>query len=127
MLCGVGARGKVSAAGSRGELLDVFEADLAETGAKRVGWNPDRRLGPAREREYGAAARRRDSAELLEERDHVLKNDEVERPVREWQVRPVRDLEGDAPGELGGKQTPGVLGHLRREGGAHHGARPGAH
>src|SRR3954467_4258487 len=66
----VGPGGKDSDACPGSKFPNVLEADLAEPGAELVGRDPDRRLRPAREREDGAAARGRDPAELLEERDH---------------------------------------------------------
>ena len=89
---------------SRCELLDVAEADLAEAGAELLGRDPDRSLGSPRRRRRSRCRPARHAAELLEERDHVLEDDEVEGSVRKRQARAVRDLEGDAPASSGGSR-----------------------
>ena len=92
------------------------EAQGAEAGAQRLR-QASRSACPGR-----ANARRRavppgrgDAGELLEERDHVQEHDEVEAPSRERQGGGVGDVEAHPAGELGRKQPPGLVDHVRRE------------
>ena len=65
--------------------------------------------------EHGRSARRRDAGQLVEERDHVQEDDEVERAVLERKLRGVGDVEPDAAGELGRQQVSGLFDHRGRQ------------
>ena len=83
---------------------------MRETGAQTLGRNVDRGRRPVDEDEDGVAARPDHSRHLVEERDHVQQDDEVECSVLERQAGGVRLLELDAAVE-GVRKVPPRLGH----------------
>ena len=91
------------------ELLDVAEADPFQPCTELLGRDPDRSLGATREGEDRPSARRGHPAQLLEERDHVLEDDEVELAGRKRETRAVGDLERDASRQLAREQAPRLL------------------
>ena len=88
---------------------------MLETGAQTLGRDVDRGCRPVDEDEEGVAARPDHSRHLVEERDHVQQDDEVECSVLERQAGGVRLLELDAAAE-GVRKRPARLGdHLAGE------------
>ena len=117
---GVFPSGKERGAGTGGELLEVSEPDPLETGAKGLGRHPDRRLRSSGEREDRPPSGRRHTAELLEERDHVLEHDEIELPVGERKLGAVGHLEVDAAAQISRAEPLRLLDHLGGEVDADH-------
>ena len=75
---------------------------VAQLSPQPVGRDVDRRVGAPRERQRERPSRRDDARELVEERDHVREDDELEIAVGNASADGVTDLEGDAALELGG-------------------------
>jgi hypothetical protein len=115
ILTGLLATGKKRTSLPGRDLLELAEADGSEPRSQRLGRDVDGRLGPAGRGKDDPTPLRRHPRELLEERDHVHEDDEVERSFIEWELVRVSDLEADAAGQLLRQQAVGLRDHLRRE------------
>ena len=93
------------------ELVEAIEAARLETGTEGLRRRPDWGARPRDGGEDGRSVGRHDASQLVEERDHVEKDDEVECAVLERKLRGVGDVEAHSTVELGRKQGAGLFDH----------------